>query len=1058
MSFYERLITNHPLANIAFAVLVLLGLLAYTTLPREQDPEINFNFVAITTALPGASAEDIERRVTNPLEDAIRNVQSIRFVTSSSRENVSVITVRFRELDERTFDKRINDLRREIQNKAASELPAEIVDPEILEITTSNGFPTAVLALVGKADDEVLRRTAYQTQQDLERLSGIDQIVPVGLNDPELQVDFDPVALANRGLTAADLADAVRGWFRDTFAGRQRVGDNEWLVRVLGQAADPDYLAGLRVRGPNGNGSLRLDTVARVERGRERGVQRVSFNGEPAILMSINKRANVNTLALLEQIKTYMSERNPVLANQGLRLELTDDQTVPTQEAIDIMESNALLGLCLVLLVCWVFLGTGISLLVSSGVVFAICGTLWTLSLIGSTLNVQVFVGLVVVLGMLVDDAIVIVEDIYYRIERGAAPLKAAREALGSVLLPVSASVATTIAAFLPLVLLPGILGQFLSVIPTVVVLGLTISLIEAVWILPAHVVALGAKPAMKHPRSTWRKILAAPGEWTQRQRRRFTHALRVKYTRSLTFAMRHAWFPAGLLVLLVGGAFSMIQSGRVPVEFFAFDPLRIFYVNLDLPPETALDETLRETEAVRRALDAYLEPGDARAITVQAGLKFTETEPLYGDQYGQITVSLNPRRGEMRSSLEIVEAMRGKVEAASTRATVTFLPLSGGPPNTKPVNVKVRAEDFGALRRAADAVLAIVRNIPGAQDIGDDDVRGRPQLVLRLDREAVENAGLDPALVARLIQLHVDGEIISDIRDAGEKVEVRVRAAPRALPDIVQLLDDPVALPDGRWMRLGALVSSEKTTGKGVIRHYKLRRAITVEADLAPGTTNTLAAVEIVQREWAKIRAEHPNADLDFSGEFEDIQESLGAMGALFLLGIGLIYLILATQFRSYWQPFLVLITVPFAFCGAVLGLAVGGFPLSLYTLYGAIALGGVAVNSAIVLMNAANDRLMNGMSLLHATVYAARRRVVPIIMTTGTTIAGLFTLAFGIGGKSLLWGPVAASLFWGLLVSTVMTLYVVPYLYRIFMRRSPLARASAHRRALGMVSNPAL
>jgi multidrug efflux pump subunit AcrB len=204
------------------------------------------------------------------------------------------------------------------------------------------------------------------------------------------------------------------------------------------------------------------------------------------------------------------------------------------------------------------------------------------------------------------------------------------------------------------------------------------------------------------------------------------------------------------------------------------------------------------------------------------------------------------------------------------------------------------------------------------------------------------------------------------------------------------------------------------------------------------------VAAVEIIRTQWDKIRARHPNADIDFSGEFEDIQESLDAMGALFLLGVGLIYLILATQFRSYWQPFLVLTTIPFAFCGVVLGLALVGFPLSLYTLYGSIALAGVAVNSAIVLMDAANSRLAQGMSLLHATIYAGRRRVVPIIMTTSTTIAGLTTLAFGIGGKSLLWGPVAASLFWGLLVSTVMTLYVIPSLYRWSMRRSPSIRAA--------------
>ena len=224
MSLYARLIQNHPLANIAFAVVLAIGMLAYLAMPREQDPEINFNWVTITTVLPGASAEDVEKRVTKPLEDAIKGVADIRFVMSSSRENIATILVRFRDIGERTFDKRINDLRREIQNKAKSELPSEAEDPQVIEITTSNGFPTAMVLVTGQAADELLRSRSRQFKDDLERIAGVDQVFATGLRDPELQVEFDPVALANRGLTAADVADSANAWFRDTFAGKPRDG------------------------------------------------------------------------------------------------------------------------------------------------------------------------------------------------------------------------------------------------------------------------------------------------------------------------------------------------------------------------------------------------------------------------------------------------------------------------------------------------------------------------------------------------------------------------------------------------------------------------------------------------------------------------------------------------------------------------------------------------------------------------------------------------------------------------------------------------------------------
>ena len=1046
----EKLISNHPLANIAFAVVIVLGLLSYLTMAREQDPEINFNFVVITTVLPGASAEDVEKRVTNPLEDSIRNVSDIRFVSSASRENVSLITVRFRELSPRVFDKRVNDLRREIQNKASQELPADISDPRIVEITTSNGFPTAAVVLVGSDDDEVLRARAYQVQKDIERIDGVDRVLALGLNDPELQINLDLAALASRGLNASDAADSVTAWFRDVFGGRVAVGNGEWMVRMLGQDPAPEFLAGIPVTKAGLPGvRTPLETIATVERGREKGAQKISFDGQPAVLMSISKKGQINTLTLLDTINAYIAKENLNLKSFGLKLVLVDDQSVPTRQALGVMESNALLSLLLVLLVCWVFLGTGISLLVASGVVFSIAGTLSVLNISGSTLNVQVFVGLVVVLGMLVDDVIVIVEDIYYRIERGTDAMLASQQAIHSVFAPVTASVATTMAAFLPLILLPGIVGQFLSVIPIVVTLGLAISLIEAFWILPAHVVALKSKSQAPPVPPRFPK-LTAQNQRMRAWRTRFTHQLRLKYTRLLLKLMRRPWLAALLTLALFALAGGGLASGKIKLEFFAFDPLRVFYVNLDLPADTSLGQTLAETERLAAVVKRFVPAQELRALTVQTGLKFTEQEPLYGDQYGQLVVSLNPKTTGSPESAELIERMRPTLEQFPSAGKVSFILLSGGPPKGMPITVRVRADDFADLRLATQALKEIVKTIPGSKDITDDEVPGRSQLVLKLNREAITNAGLNPAEVARLIRLHSEGEIVTDLRDNGEKVEVRVRAAERNLEDITQLLDDPIALPDGRQTTLAALTTRELAKGAGTIRHYKLKRSITVTADLTPGTTNTLAAVGLIQNGWDKIALAHPNASLDFSGEFEDINESLNAMVGLFVLGIGLIYLILATQFRSYFQPFLVLVTVPFAFTGVVVGLLISGFPMSLYTLYGTIALAGVSVNSAIVLMDAANDRIKSGMGLRHAIIYAARRRVVPILMTTSTTIAGLTTLAFGIGGKSLLWGPVAASLFWGLLVSTALTLFVLPLLYRWAMVRSVLlvrADGAGHR-----------
>nr|WP_211170885.1 efflux RND transporter permease subunit [Parazoarcus communis] len=1029
------MIDNHPLANIAFVLVLLGGVFSYLTMPRAQDPEINFNWVSIITTLPGASAEDVERELTGPLEDAIKQVKDIRFVSSSSREAVSSILVRFEEIPERTFDKRINDLRREIQNKAAAELPPEANDPQVLEITSSNGFPTAILVLRGTGG-EALRSAAFTTRKALERVTGVDQVIAAGFDDPQLQVDFDPARLAATGLSPIQLSNSVAAWFANTLGGRVQVGDRDWLVRLEGKTPDPETLAQVAVVTPQGR--VALDEVAAVARGHERPAQLVSYNGQPAVMLSVTKDARANTLDLVDRLNDFVVERNRLLVPQGLELVLVDDQTHATRNAIGIMESNAVFGLAAVLGMCWLFLGSRLALLVGIGVPFALAGTFVAANMIDSTLNLTVLLGVVIALGMLVDDAVVIVESIYYRMQRGEPAHDAVIGGVAEVGLPVLASVLTTIAAFLPLMLLTGILGKFMFVVPFVVTVGLLVSLFEAFWILPTHILSL--KPDFGGQRTR-----------TQVWRERFTHWVRVKYARALVAVLRRPKSMAAALMLVMAGAVGALGSGLVKVEFFAFDSMRLFYISVDMPAGVTLERTLAETERARKVVEDALNGDEVRAVTSYAGLKFTDTEPVYGDQYGQVLVSLLPREEDMRDTAEVIAALRERVEALNGEGRFSFLELKGGPPTSKPISIKVRSDDYVQLRAAADALLVEVGKLPGVRDITDDDVPGRSELRLVLNREKLARAGVGAGEVSRLLRLYGEGEMVATTRDAGEKVEVVVRAAAESMADITELLQRPVLLQDGRSVQLGDLVDHQVRLSKGYIRHYQLTRAITVEAELDRGEIDTVTANERLKAAWAQMREAYPAVELDYSGELEDIEESIDSMSKLFALGVGLIYLILATQFRSYWQPFIILVTVPLAFTGVVLGLLISGNPLSLYTLYGVIALTGIAVNSAIVLIAAANERREAGMSVQHAAIYAARRRVVPILITSITTIGGLFSLAVGLGGKSLMWGPVAASIVWGLGFSTVLTLFAIPLIYRMAMMR-----AGGSARVGGVVTSP--
>ncbi len=1017
-----RLYQNHVFANLTFILVLLIGFLTYTAMPREQSPTINFNWIEITTVMPGASTSDVERRVTDILEEVIRTVADIKFVSSNSREGISRILVRFNDdVDSATFDKRVTDLRREIQNKQ-DELPDDAEDPFVFEITSANAFPMATLVVTGPANNENLRRQAQVTKKDLERISGIDRVIDTALAEPELQVLFLPELLEGLHISPVALAETIHEHFRDVSAGSREINGKNWLVRLIGTDSEPGYLATLPVI--TASGEIPLESIAEVVRGREKAKHRVSFNGQPAVMLAITKKPNINTLELVEQINNYIDKRNLVRSGTGVELVLIDDQTEITRNALSIMQNNALLGLLLVLFVTWIFLGSRIALLTSIGIPFILAGTFWILDLLGQTLNVSTLLGVVISLGMLVDDAVVVVEGIYYRLQRGKAVMESTLGALKEVFAPVTAAVLTTMAAFLPLMLLPGILGDFMFVIPLVVTVALTLSLVEAYWMLPAHIVAYNV--SFKNPSRI------------HHLRVKGLHLIRIRYTRLLIRVMRYPRRTLVSTVLLFLLALGSITAGWIKLDFFASDPMRLFYINVEMSPGTPLETTLETVLKIENKARKHVRDGEVRSIVSYAGQMFTETTPFQGNHYGQILVSLNPKKEGLRSVDEMLDTMHLDVINTLGPTKIHFLRLTDGPPTSKPISIKVRGEVVEEIREASEFLKTIMRTNKAILNIADDDNPGQMELVLKLNHDAARRSGINPMQITRTLRLMVDGEIVASMQDQGEELEVRVRAKPRDINAITQLLDQTLPTSDGGNISLGELVDAKRQQGLVNIRHYNFRRTITVEADIDDALTDTVEANNMILREWQKISMRFPNINLDFTGELDDIKETMDSIVTLFLLGVGLMYMILGTQFKSYFQPLMILATVPMAFTGVILGLLITQNPMSLYTLYGVVALAGISVNSAIVLISAANSRLEAGMSVLHATLYAARRRVIPILITSLTTVAGLFSLATGLGGHSLLWGPVATAIVWGLVVSTALTLFIIPLLYHLSMQNA--------------------
>ena len=1042
---YAKLIQNHVLANLTFILVLIIGYLSYQQMPRQQDPTINFNWITIITLLPGASASDVESRVTDVLEDAINGIPDMRFVSSNSRENTSSILVRFEDMDVRTYDKRLSDLRRELQN-VQDLLPDEATDTRIIEITSGNAFPAALIAISAQDYDENLRKRAHSIRKTIEQMSGVDRVDAVALNDPELQISFIPEALEALHLTPGQLADSLKLWFQDISAGTMNVGKQSWLVRMVGKTSDPSKVADMPL--PSLGGEIPLARVANIQRARKKSSQEVRMDGKPSVLLSVLKQDNTNVIELVERLENWVNEQNQINTASGVSIKMVDNQTLPTVKAIKIMQSNALIGLLLVLFVAWLFLGTQISILTAIGIPFTLAATFWVLSATGETLNITVLLGVVIVLGMLVDDAVVVVEAIYYRLQRGVDSLTAAKEAMREVALPVVTAVLTTIAAFLPLMLLSGILGKFMRVIPMVVTMALTLSLIEAFWMLPSHVHNTNLDFTKKSRIQRWRESAI--------------HWIQLKYSKMLIRALRWPKLTLITIFLAFATAIGALAAGMIRVDFFAGDTFRIFYVNVEMPTSTPMTETMQTTLKVEKAIKKHLKEKDARAVVAYSGLMFTETEPMYGDQFGQVVISLYSKEEGSRDVHTIIEEMREDVLSVVGANNISFLALKGGPPAGKAISVKIRGDNYSTIQKVRDVLTEILEGIKGISDISDDASRGRMELTLKMDHDAIRRAGVNPIDLTRTVRLLVDGEVVAEMQDEGEKLQIRVKADHENLQDIGELLNFRMPTANGSSIPLNQLMTQERGISLGNIRHYNFRRAITLQADikklkqkedfvacrLRPAIygeerdynkceLDTVTANKLLLEGWEKQRKDFPDIDLDFSGQLDDINESINSIGTLFLIGIGLMYLILGTQFASYFQPLIILATVPLAFTGVILGLLITQNPLSLYTLYGVVALAGIAVNAAIVLISAANDRLKSGMSVIHATIYASRRRIIPIMITTLTTIAGLFSLAMGLGGQSLIWGPVATAIVWGVGFSSVLTLFAIPTIYLAGMRR---------------------
>jgi len=1030
------------LVNLLFATLMLLGVLVARRIPVDVFPDISFNTAVVTTVWTGASPEEVERLVTTKLEEEIEGIIGIKEMFSFSSQGLSEINVEWQEtLSDLEYEAALNDLRAAIDR--ADDLPDDAETPVLTELSVSEVYNICMIAVVdrGGVGEYTLREVARDLDDRLERIPGVRRATPRGDRDRELRVLVDKDRLLQYDLTLRDLHQVVArnnqnfpgGSFTDP-------SDREITVRGLGNFVSPGDLAATVVRKDPNGAHVELGDVARVESGFAKRRLSGRYQGDPAIVIGISKGVDHDVIDMVDDVEALLAEVQDFLP-EGVETQLTWDTSEYVASRMEIMRSNLVMGVVFVIFVLWLTVGFRNALLAIVGVPFSFLVALALFPLFDITINSLSLIGFVMVSGMIVDDAIIILENIYRRIEAGEPVAEAAVRGTEEVMWPVAAAIATTLAAFLPLLTISGTSGEFMSILPKTVVVCLLGSLFEAIVVLPAHYLDWGSR--LRQPE--------APGAPPRAAWRRASDRLRERVDDTLT-RMRERYLGLQSGALAHRGAFLAASAGifvfscglwqHVPVNLFPGD-----FNNLMVAVEAPRDYGIEQTDRVVRGVEEALEPIGHELIDVMSYTGFSmdsDEVPITGSNHGILFLSFPNTAQNISDPDRVLRLVRQRLEQEywpehrGELVNLRVIPPRNGPPIGKPVAIRIQSDDYRQAKAIADEMKAELATLAGVHSIEDNTPLGARELRVALDENRASLHGLTFDDVGFALMAANEGVVPSTFKDptSDEDVDIRVLLREDQRRSVEDLLDVEVRSPDGHLVELGEVADIELTRGFQRLYHFDGRRAVVVYAGVDGVQATSISANEHMARVFADVPERYPGVNVVFGGEFQATDEAMSDLMGALLIAVLCIYGILAAQFRSYAQPFIVMSVIAFSFIGVTLGMwamnfFVGNYPISMYVFYALLGLAGIVVNDSLVLIDFVNQERARGAGAWEAVRSASHKRFRPILLTTVTTIAGLFPMAVGLTGYSPVFGPFATAIVFGLAVASGLTLFVVPVLY---------------------------
>ncbi len=1090
-------ITNWSISHrvtifVLMFVLAVTGMLSYTSLPRESEPDITIPFVMIATPYIGVAPADIETLITNPIEEELEQLRDVEEIRSTSAEGASIISIEFTPNAE--IDVALQNVREKV-DLVRPTLPADAEDPVVSEISFSD-FPIMTIALSGEIGAVQLSRVAEQLEHDIKNIEGILDVRTVGTVEREVRIEADPWLLEYYNVTLSDVTAAIQAENLNVPGGSVDVGEMTWLVRIPGEFEAVRDIEGVVVKEEFGD-AVYVRDVATVVDGFEEMSTYSRFNGVNCVTVVVTRRTGENIIRITDEINALLGDYDEQYADI-VSFSVMDDVSGVIRSQLEELENNILTGLLLVLIVLLFFfsgwrvalltLGAGgafvalgllaggaagipinpwilitivmvvgflfdkrggmrTAMFVATAIPFSMLISFAVLAALGITLNIVVLFSLVLALGMLVDNAIVVVENIYRHASNGTDYETAAREAVAEVAWPVIASTATTVFAFLPMAFWPGIMGEFMRYMPITLIIVLSASLFVALVINPvlcARFMRI-AEEDIDLDSDPDDEAASLPDNLLYRA-----------YSKTLRWSV--STLPAnaaviGLAFAALVGSGMLFMSAGTGTEFFPQMTPERFKINVNLPDGAGVDAS---NAAVRRVEQFLLEQPIVDRIVAAVGSGNDATAGGGGTQSHRSRVSVEfVDANEMDETVnEFFARLR---EHLDTIPAVEFEVLieAGGPPQGDPVVIEIVGDDQTILEELSARVYGIMEGVEGVADLVSDIEVGRTEVNVNVDRESAALLGIDTFTVADTVRSAINGNIASVFREADDEHDIVVQLAEEHRSRVEDVGRLRVATQNGDRIPLSEIADVSVQQGYGSIRHIDGERVISVSSDVVEGANANV----VLAAAQAAIEAEvepPPGFELKFTGQNEEQEEAQAFLSKAFLAALFLIGLVLITQFNSVIQPAIILASVILSLIGVLLILYARQLPFSvIMTGVGVISLAGVVVNNAIVLVDYINQLRDRGIELVEAVVTAGMVRLRPVLLTAITTILSLIPTVIGIsldakrfqivpGGMSVeMWGPMANAVVGGLAVATLLTLVVVPSLYVALQKISDLFKS---------------